>query len=177
MKKSVSMLSACLFLCAGSLLGAENLIPNGDFNKFDKKSGKALSWNCGRHAQVVEEGPKATPVLRLCSYYKSGKFWKSNTSVTIPQIRKGTYKFSVKSKGTASMFYMFLVPGKGEKGQRFIRNFTKLKMKPLSDKWVQGEYVLTIPADMKNAQVILEFFCAKKGEYEFLDDVSFVKIK
>ena len=113
--KKYSLL-VCLSLFAGTFaLTGANLIPNGEFSKFDKLTGKASFWNCGLYQQVVEEGPGVTPVLRLCAYYRSrNKMWKSNTFVPVKQIAPGTYTFSFNAKGKASMFYFFLTPGKGQ---------------------------------------------------------------
>ena len=174
MKKMILFLSMLSVLPA---LAAENRIPNGDFDQFDRLTGKAASWHCSIHQQVVEEGPGVTPVLRLCAYYRSGKMWKSNTLVKLKNIPAGTYVFSFQARGKASQFYFFLNPGKGEKGKRFIRSFPKLKMKILKGDWRKGEYTLTIPEPMKNAVITLEAFFAGKGEYEFIDKVALVKVK
>ena len=175
MKKMILFLSMLSVLPA---LSAENRIPNGDFDQFDRMTGKAAFWHCSIHQQVVEEGPGVTPVLRLCAYYRSGKMWKSNTLVKLKNIPAGTYVFSFQARGKASQFYFFLNPGKGEKGKkRFIRSFPKLKMKVQEREWRKGEYTLTIPEPMKNAVITLEAFFAGKGEYEFIDKVALVKIK
>ena len=174
MKKMILFLSMLSVLPA---LSAENLIPNGDFDQFDQKTGKAAFWHCSIQQQVVEEGPGVTPVLRLCAYYRSGKMWKSNTIVKVKNIPAGTYVFRFNARGKASQFYFFLNPGKGEKGKRFIRSFPKLKMKILSGDWRTGEYTLTVPEPMKNAVITLEAFFAGKGEYEFIDKVALVKVK
>ena len=151
---------------------AQNLIPNGDFKKFDARKGNPENWIKNRWNEVVEEGPGATPVLRLCSYYKGRTgSWKSNAAVVIPEITAGNYKFSLKTKGSANTIYFFLVPPGDSGVKQITRNCRKIKMKPLEDGWKSGEYTISFSQDLSKVRLTLECFFANQGEYEYLAEI------
>ena len=157
---------------------AENLIPNGDFKKFDPKNGRPEGWTVSRTNEVVEEGPGATPVLRMTSYYRSKNgTWKGNARVVIPQIPAGKYKFSMKTKGAAGMIYFFIIPPADSGVKKVTRDSRKNKMKALDDGWKYGEYELDFPKDASKVALVLEGFFANQGEYEYLADLKIEPVK
>ena len=157
---------------------AENLIPNGDFKKFDPKSGRPEGWMVSRTNEVVEEGPGVTPVLRMTSYYRSQNgTWKGNAGVVIPKIPAGKYKFSMKTKGAAGMIYFFIIPPADSGVKKVTRDSRKNKMKALDDGWKYGEYELDFPKDASKVALVLEGFFANHGEYEYLADLKIEPVK
>ena len=157
---------------------AENLIPNGDFKKFDPKKGHPEGWTFSRANEVVEEGPGATPVLRMTASYRSkAGAWKGNASVVIPQIPAGKYKFSMKTKGAAGMIYFFIIPPADSGVKRVTRDSRKNQMKALADGWKYGEYELDFPKDAAKVRLVLEGFFSKQGEYEYLADLKIEPVK
>ena len=157
---------------------AENLIPNGDFKKFDPLKGTPEVWKFNRWNEVVEEGPGVTPVLRMTSSYRSRNgIWKGNALVVIPKIPAGKYKFSLKTKGAAGMIYFFIVPPENSGVEQITKDCRKISMKPQADGWKYGEYSLAFPKDLTKAILVLEGFFSNQGEYEFLADLMLEPVK
>lgn len=157
---------------------AENLIPNGDFKKFDPQKGTPESWVSSRWNEVVEEGPGGTPVLRMASHYRSKNgHWKGSAMVVIPRISAGKYKFKLKIKGSANMFYFFLIPEKNSGVKMTVRECRKVSMTPLADGWKYGEYTISFAGNLTGVKLTLEGFFSNPGEYEYLADVQLEPLK
>ena len=176
MKKSLFTLCLTAALAVPAL--AENLVPNGDFRQFDPQTGKPAGWVFIRCNEVVEEGPGVTPVLRMCSYYRSKTgCWKGHAAVVIPKIPAGKYRFSMKTRGSANQLYLFLTPPKNSGLKNITVNFRKNTMKPLADNWRSGEYTFSFASDLTGVRLTLEGFFAEPGEYEYLADLKIEPVK
>ncbi|MBO4632692.1 MAG: hypothetical protein J5858_12280 [Lentisphaeria bacterium] len=174
----LTILATCLAAILAVPAFAQNLIPNGDFKKFDPDKGKPENWKFSRWNEVVEEGPGTTPVLRISSYYQNKRgAWKGNASVVIPEIAAGEYKFSLKTKGSANIIYFFLIPPKNSGAKRIIKDCRKIKMKPLEDGWKSGEYTLSFTENATEVILALECFFTNQGEYEYLADLRLEPVK
>ena len=176
MKKSLFTLCLTAAMAVPAL--AENLVPNGDFRQFDPQTGKPAGWVFIRCNEVVEEGPGVTPVLRMCSYYRSKTgCWKGHAAVVIPKIPAGKYRFSMKTRGSANQLYLFLTPPKNSGLKNITVNFRKNTMKPLADNWRSGEYTVSFASDLTGVRLTLEGFFAEPGEYEYLADLKIEPVK
>ena len=177
-KMKQSVIAVLLAAVLAAPVFAENLVPNGDFKKFDAQKGNPEGWVFSRWNEVVEEGPGVTPVLRMCSNYRSrNTHWKGNALVVIPKIPAGKYKFSLKVKGAASMIYFFLMPPKNSGVKGVVKDCRKITMKPLADGWKYGEYPVSFAKDVTKVSLSLECFFANYGEYEYVADVKLEPVK
>ena len=149
----------------------QNLVPNGDFKKYDETTGRPADWLFNRYNEVVEEGPDGSLALRMTSYYRSKDgAWKANAMTDIPKISAGTWKFSLKANGRANRIYYFLIPEQ-KMGKSVCRDFRKNAMKSLEHGWKTGEYRITFPKDQQNVKLVLECFFLNRDEYEELADI------
>ena len=176
MKKALFTLVLTAALAVPAL--TENLVPNGDFRQFDPQTGKPAGWVSIRWNEVVEEGPGVTPVLRMCSYYRSKTGgWKGNAAVVIPKMPAGKYRFRLKTRGSANQLYFFLIPPKNSGLKTITVNCRKNSMTPLADHWRSGEYTVFLPSDLTGVRLTLEGFFAEPGEYEYLADLKIEPVK
>ena len=86
--KLFMVIVTCFFILPTT---CQNLVPNGDFKKYDETTGRPADWLFNRYNEVVEEGPDGSPALRMTSYYRSKDgAWKANAMTSIPKIAAGT---------------------------------------------------------------------------------------
>ena len=172
MRKYISTL--VLFLLTSFPLFSQNLVRNGDFKKYEPLTGRCADWVYIAHNEVVEEGPGVTPVLRVASYYRSSDgSWKGNAIIEIPEIPAGSYRFRLKTRGSANKIYFFL--NSARRKFTICRDCHKNRMKSMGNGWKSGEYKVTFSKNMQKVKLILDFFFLHPGEYEYIADVQLVK--
>ena len=167
MEKSTKIAILSLLACAGMLpLYGENLIPNGDFKKFDDR-GRAAGWVCTHGGEVVEEGPEDSTVLRLFARRKWPDHYTGGTMTVIRNLKPGKYKLSGITKGPAyALYVVFQFQRNNPKGASSKTYFSREQLKKRADGWSDFSVEFSVPEFSPEASLILEPQHGQPDQYQ-----------
>ncbi|MFA6104108.1 MAG: hypothetical protein WC721_18100 [Victivallaceae bacterium] len=175
--KMTTLLCAASLSCLTAWAGEVNIIANSDFEKVDENNVVA-NWKAGTGSrmEVVGEGVNGSKVLRTYSTIKvSNVLYRGSICQKFPDLTAGKYVLSGEFKGALGGLYLVVIYNK-DASSKFAKWISADRfVKTEEAGWFKFSEPLEVPADTKDALLVIETYQLEKDQYTDLDNVKLIK--